>query len=169
MTSKTVQVHRIYIKAKPQAVWDAITRPEWIERYGYGGRFADELVAGKPFRILSSDDMKKAGVEMGFEVPDVAVDGEVVEMDPPRKLVMTWRMAMDPTASAEGFTRLTYELAEEDGGFVRLTLIHDLTGAPTLAEQVAGGDAPANQGGGGWPWVLSDLKSLLETGAPLAG
>jgi uncharacterized protein YndB with AHSA1/START domain len=167
MTSTTTQVHRVYIKAKPQAIWDAITKPEWTNRYGYGGGFEDELRTGKPYRILTTDEMKKSGAEMGFEVPDVAVDGEVVEVDPPRKLVLTWRMAMDPTAAAEGFTKLTYEIEEVDGGYAKLTVIHDLEGAPSVAAMTIG-DGPANQGGGGWPWILSDLKSLLETGEPLS-
>ena len=167
MTSTTVQVHRVYIKAKPQAIWDAITKTEWISRYGYGGSYDGELRAGRPYRILTTDEMKKAGVEMGFEVPDTAIDGEVVELNAPHKLVLTWRMFMDPTAQAEGFTRLTYEIEEVKGGYAKLTVIHDLEGAPSVAAMTAG-DGQAEQGGGGWPWVLSDLKSLLETGEPLA-
>ncbi|HEU5472342.1 MAG TPA: SRPBCC domain-containing protein [Actinophytocola sp.] len=167
-TATTTQVHRIYIRATPQAIWDAITKPEWMDRYGYGGHYESELRTGAPYRILTTDDMKKAGAEMGFEVPDVAVDGEVVELDAPRRLVLTWRMAMDPVAAAEGFTRLTYEIKEVAGGYAELTIVHELDGAPAHAAQVAGGQDAA-QGGGGWPWVLSDLKSLLETGKPLAG
>src|SRR4051812_30236456 len=111
-TAITTQVHRVYIKATPQAVWDAITRPEWTARYGYGSGFENEPRAGAPYRMLTTDDMKKAGAEMGFEVPDVAIDGEVVEVDAPRRLALTWRMAMDPASAAEGFTRLTYEIKE---------------------------------------------------------
>lgn len=101
--------------------------------------------------------------------PDVAVDGEVVESDPPRKLVVSWRLAMDPEASAEGFTRVTYEIEETQGGATKLTVIHDLDGAPKHALLVSGAmeDQDAG-GGGGWAWVLSDLKSLLETGKTLA-
>ena len=136
MTSTTTQVHRVYIKAKPQAIWDAITQPEWTRRYGYGGSFEEQRRPGKPYRILTTDEMKKSGAEMGFEVPDVAVDGEVVEVDPPRKLVLTWRMAMDPTASAEGFTTLTYEIDEVAGGYAKLTVIHD--GITTTVTSTAG-------------------------------
>jgi uncharacterized protein YndB with AHSA1/START domain len=98
--------------------------------------------------------------------PEVAVDGEVVESDPPRKLVQTWRMVMDDDMAAEGFTRLTYEIAEGQGGVTKLTVIHDLEGAPRLANLLAGG-MEAEGAGGGWSWVLSDIKSLLETGNPL--
>jgi len=166
----TTQVHQIYIKAKPEAIWDAITKPEWTERYGYGGRAEFDLRPGGAFRTLSSDEMKKAGAEMGSPVPDIAVDGEVVEANPPTKLVITWRLAMDPGMAAEGFSRLTYEITEADAGYSRLTIAHDLDGMPNLAVMVAGeGDAKPSEGGGGWPWVLSDLKSLLETGTDMAG
>ena len=165
-TSVTTQVYRVYIKATPQAIWDAITRPEWTQRYGYRGRGEFELRPGGSYTGYTSDAMKKAGAEQGFTVPDVGVDGEVIEADPPRKLVQTFRMLMDEGMSAEGFTRLTYEIEERPGGVTRLTLIHDLAGAPSLALLLSG--ALEDQGaGGGWSWVLSDLKSLLETGAPL--
>jgi hypothetical protein len=73
-------------------------------------------------------------------------------------------MLMDDGLKAEGFTRLTYELVETDG-VTRLTVTHDLTGAPKLAVLTSGeADDQPGAGGGGWPWVLSDLKSLLETG-----
>jgi len=68
--------------------------------------------------------------------------------------------------ASQGFTRLTYEIEEGQGGVTRLTMIHDLQGAPTLALLLSGG--MEDQGaGGGWSWVLSGLKTLLETGAPL--
>jgi uncharacterized protein YndB with AHSA1/START domain len=164
-TSVTTQVYRVYIRATPQAIWDAITRPEWTERYGYGGRTEYELRPGGQYRAFASEAMKKAGAEMGFPTPDVVVDGEVIEADPPRKLVQTWRMLMDPEAAAEGFTRLTYEIHEGRSGVTRLTIVHDLEGAPKLASLVAGeGGDEVESGGGGWSWVLSDLKTLLETG-----
>ncbi len=105
--------------------------------------------------------------QLGWPVPDTVVDGEVVEVDPPHRLVQTWRMAMDPQAAAEGFTRLTYEITEGGGpGVCRLTVTHEVAGAPSFAAMVEGAPgAEQQQGGGGWPWVLSDLKTLLETGS----
>ncbi|MGH7643564.1 MAG: SRPBCC family protein [Candidatus Dormibacteria bacterium] len=159
--SVTTQVHRIYIRATAQAVWDAITQPEWSDRYGYGGRVEYDLRPGGIYRAHSSAAMRAAGA------PDLAIDGEVVEADPPRRLVQTWRMVMDERMAAEGFTRLTYEIEERPGGMTRLTMIHELSGAPTLALLLSGG--MEDQGaGGGWSWVLSSLKSLLETGEGLA-
>jgi uncharacterized protein YndB with AHSA1/START domain len=109
--------------------------------------------------------MKRAAAGMGWTLPEVIVDGEVVEADPPRRLVQTWRMAMDPTAAAEGFSRLTYEIEGPGAdGVCRLTVVHELGGMPTLAAMTSGDNAFGEMGGGGWPWVLSDLKTLLETG-----
>jgi uncharacterized protein YndB with AHSA1/START domain len=158
----TTQVYRVYIKATPEAIWDAITKPEWTDRYGYGGIPEYDLRPGAPYRV-------RPGAEMAAYpgVPDIIIDGEIVEADPPRKLVQTWRMLMDPTMEAEGFTRLTHEIEPIEGGATKLTVIHELEGAPTLASMVAG-DAEAEGAGGGWAWVLSDLKSLLETGKRLA-
>lgn len=167
-TMVTTQVYRVHIKATPQAIWDAITKPEWTERYGYGGRGEYDLRPGGTYRGLTGEEMKKEGAARGFQVPDVAVDGEVIEADPPRKLVLTWRMLMDPELAAEGFTRLTYEIEEGQGGVTKLTVAHDLEGAPKLALLLAGG-REAEGAGGGWSWVLSDLKTLLETGKRLAG
>jgi uncharacterized protein YndB with AHSA1/START domain len=102
-------------------------------------------------------------------MPDVIVDGEVLESDPPRRLVHTWRLLMDPGTAAEPFTRLTYDIVEGDDGVCRLTLTHEVADAPKTAEMVSGAqETSLGQGGGGWPWVLSDLKTLLETGAGFA-
>jgi uncharacterized protein YndB with AHSA1/START domain len=167
-TSMTTQVYRVYIKATAQAIWDAITKPEWTDRYGYGGRGEYDLQPGGTYQGFTSEAMKQAGSANGRSVPDVAVEGEVVESDPPRKLVLTWRMLMDPELAAEGFTRLTYEIEEGISGATRLTVIHELEGAPKLAALVAG-ELEAEGAGGGWSWVLSDLKSLLETGTSFYG
>lgn len=156
--STTVQVHRVYIKAPIQEVWGAVTSPAWSNRYGYGGHLELQLTPNTPWQTAPNDDMRQMGVTGAM------VDGEVLEVDPPNRLVQTWRMAMDPGLAALGFTQLTYDL-HEDAGVTRLTVTHDLTAVPQLALMVGGQlDAGAAPGMGGWPWVLSDLKSLLETG-----
>jgi uncharacterized protein YndB with AHSA1/START domain len=167
-TAVTTQVYRVYIKATPQRIWDAITDPEWTDRYGYGGRavWDPELKAGATYRGMASEAMKAGGAATGMPVPDVAVDGEVVEVDPPHKLVQTWRMLMDEDMASEGFTRLTYEIAEGKGGVTKLTVTHELEGAPKLAVLLSGGLEEFGAGGG-WNWVLSDLKTLLETGSAM--
>ena len=80
-------------------------------------------------------------------------------MDAPRRLVQTWRFLYDPELAAEGFTRVTWEIEEGEGHVSKLTATHELDGAPKTAEHVAGG----------WSFVLSGLKTLLETGKPLSG
>lgn len=160
-TTPATQVYRVYIRATPEQIWDAIIKPEWSALYGYRCASDYELRAGGAFRAYANDGMKAMGS------PDVAVDGEVIEADPPRKLVQTWRLAMAPEGVEEGFTHLTYEIKPGDGGVTTLTVTHDLTGAPNTAALVAG--EYGESAGGGWNYVLSDLKTLLETGKALAG
>jgi uncharacterized protein YndB with AHSA1/START domain len=160
-TSVTTQVYRVFIKATPQAIWDAITKPEWTQRWGYGLREAYELHPGGKYRGYATEQMR------AMKMPEVVTDGEVIEADPPRKLVVTWRMAMDPRLAQEGFTRLTYEIVEGRDGVSRLSVIHDLTGTPGHAAMVAG-DKQGPGEGGGWLWILSDLKSVLESGTPMS-
>ncbi|MGP4102879.1 ArsR/SmtB family transcription factor [Nonomuraea sp. KM90] len=159
-TAQTVQVYQVYIKATPQAIWDAITKPEWTRKYGYGGAVEYDLRPGGTYRGLANEGMIAQGA------PEVAVDGEVVEADPPHKLVQTWRVLMDPAMAAEGFTRLTYEIAAGPGGVTKLTVTHDLSGAPLTAALLAG-EMESQGAGGGWNWMLSGLKTLLETGEAL--
>jgi uncharacterized protein YndB with AHSA1/START domain len=158
----TTQVYRVYIRTTPEAVWDAITKPEWTERYGYAARSDYDL------RVGGRAEARPGAAMAEFPgVPDVIIDGEFLEVDPPRRLVQTWRMLMDPAMKAEGFTRLTHEIEPLDGGVTKLTVIHELEGAPALAAMVAG-EHEADGAGGGWAWVLSDLKSVLESGSPMA-
>lgn len=154
-TSRIIQVYQVYIKATQQAVWDAITKPEWNRRYGYGAPSEYELRPGGAFRTLASDAMKAYGA------PDTIIDGEVLEVDPPRKLVQTWRMLFDPQLKEEGFTKVTWEISEPHQGVTKLTVTHELDGAPKTAAQVSG---QIPEAGGGWNMILSDLKTLLETG-----
>ena len=161
-TGMATQVYRVYIRATPEAIWEAITKPEWSRRYGYGGSVEFDLRPGGAYRTHASEEFLAHGS------PEIVVDGEVIESHPPRRLVQTWRMLMDPDMAAEGFTRLTYEIDPADGDVTRLTVTHDLSGAPKLASLLAG-EHEAEGAGGGWSWVLSSLKTLLETGEPLEG
>lgn len=158
MSQTDTQVYRVWIKATTEAIWDAITKSEFTERFGYGGRVDYDLRPGGVFRAYGTEEMRAMGA------PEVVVEGEVIEADPPRKLVQTWRMLFDPTMAAEPMTRLTYEIDPGDHGVTRLTLTHEVAGAPMHAAQVSGSIPEA---GGGWSYVLSGLKTLLETGKPL--
>ncbi|GAA4255361.1 SRPBCC domain-containing protein [Dactylosporangium darangshiense] len=135
-----------------------VTSAEWNGRYGYRGTTEMELHPGGAVRGRSNPDMIAAGA------PEIGVDGEVVEVDPPHRLVQTFRMLMDPNTAAEGFTRLTYELKEGKDGVTSLTVTHELADAPNLGRLMSG-EFEDMGAGGGWAWVLSDLKSLLETGS----
>ena len=157
--SESTQIYRIYIKATPEAIWQAITDPQWNGRYGYGAPSEYELKPKGKYRVVASDAMKQYGS------PEVIVDGEVIESDPPRKLVQTWRALWEPEMVAEGFTRLTWEIEPGRGGVTTLTLTHELDGAPRTAAQASGSIKDA---GGGWSFILSDLKTLLETGKSFA-
>ncbi len=161
-TATTTQLYRVWIKATPEAIWDAITSPEWTQKYGYGGLPEYDLEPGRPYIVRPSEPMASMP-----GVPDVIIDGEILESDPPRRLSLTWRMLMDPAMQAEGFTTVTYEIEPTESAGTRLTIVHELEGAPSLAAMVAG-THEAEGAGGGWAWVLSDLKSLLETGKRLA-
>ena len=157
--AKVVQIYKIVIKASAQAIWDAITKPEWTERYAYGGRASYELKAGGKYHHGASPEMKS------FGLPDVIIVGEVLESNPPRKLVQTWHPLFTPEMIAEPPSRLTYEIFESPSGVCTVVMTHDVTETPLVAGMVKGNNDPVESGGGGWPWVLSDLKSLLETGS----
>ena len=155
----TTQVYEVYIRASQQAIWDAITSPEWTVKYGYRGAIEYELRPGGAYKAHSSADMQ------AFGMPDVVIDGTVEHADPPHKLVHTYRFLFSEEMKAEGFTRVTWEIEKVSANFSRLTVVHELEGAPIMAQMVA--NKFSEMGGGGWAWILSDLKSLLETGSSM--
>jgi uncharacterized protein YndB with AHSA1/START domain len=159
-TIAPVHVHEIYIKAPAQAIWDAITNSDWTERYGYGGRVDYDLRPGGAYQAHASADMAQYGA------PDVIITGEVLVSEPPHKLVQTWHPVWDPDAAREAHTRLTFEITpDQPGGTSKLTVTHEVAGAPNAAAMVSG---QVEGAGGGWSFVLSDLKTMLETGRSLA-
>jgi uncharacterized protein YndB with AHSA1/START domain len=169
-TTVTTQVHRIYIRASAEAIWEAITKPEWTNRYGYTGYADYDLRPGGLYVVRPNEEFKASAEQYGFPCPDIVVDGEVLEVDPPHRLVTTWRMNMDAEIAAEGYTKLTHEINVIDDAYCSYTITHEVEGHPKVAALVSGAlEAGGDGGGGGHPWVLSDLKSLLETGTTLAG
>ena len=154
----TVRTYQIFIRATPQEIWAALTRPGWSQLYGYRAPAQYEMRPGGAYRAFASVTMRMRGIS------GVIFDGEVIEADPPWRLVQTWHVLLDAGTRAEPDTRLSWEIAEGSSGVNMLTLTHDLAGAPETAALAEGRHAIA---GGGWAWVLSDLKTLLETGRPL--
>ncbi len=140
---QTTQVYQVFIKATPEAIWEAITNPEFTEKYFYASRI--EFAEGR------RRSFGPAGEVWGDEA--------ILEEDPPRRLVHGWRALYDPELAAEETSRVTWEIEQQDGGVSLLTVVHDqLEGAPKTAASVSGG----------WMFVLSGLKTLLETGEPLS-
>ena len=154
--NSSTHIHQIYIKADPGVIWDHITSPEFSGKYGYQGISHYELKPGGKFRCMSSEKMRSYGL------PELMIDGEVIEAKPPFKLVQSYRWLFNDAHKAEGFTRLSFEIEQTPGGFCRLTVTHDTTGAPMMHRATQANFSL--DGGGGWDWILSDLKSLLETG-----
>ena len=155
----TTHVTTVFIGATPEAIWDAIVQPEWTSRYGYRCPVQYDLRTGGAFQVTASPEMAQMGS------PEVIIEGEVLEVDAPRSLVQTWHALFDASTAAEPEGTLSYRIDEENG-ISRLTLTHELEGAP-VTESLISGSMPRT--GGGWPWMLSDMKTLLETGSALAG
>ena len=134
------KVYEIYIKTSPERLWKAITDPELRSKYNFGVRIRSDWTRGSSY--VSSHP---AG-------PGPLVEGENLEVDPPRRLVQTMRALWDKDVKKEGTSRVTWEI-EPVGDSCRLTVTHD-----QLRE------GANDQLYGGWPMILSGLKTLLETG-----
>ena len=144
MTAQATQVYQVFIKATPEAIWEAITKPEFTVRYFHGAR------------IEVTEDRYSSHGPNGETWGDAAT----LEWDPPRRLVHGWRSLYDAELAEEPESRVTWEIEPQDGGYCLLTVTHDqLDGSPKTAESVSGT---------GWMMVLSGLKTLVETGTPLA-
>jgi uncharacterized protein YndB with AHSA1/START domain len=137
-------VYVTYIRTTPEKLWRALIDPEFTSKYWCETRQESEWKPGASWRIMIPDGR-------------VADSGEILEIDPPRKLVLTWRNQFKPELHAEGFSHLTYEL-EKVGESVKLTVIHQMDKPDSKLIQAVSG---------GWPAILASLKSLLETGEPL--
>ena len=134
-------VYVTFIRTTPERLWSALTTPEFTKQYWFGMHCESEWKAGSSWRLMFQDGR-------------VADAGEIVEAEPPKRLVIKWRNEFRPEIKAEGYSRCTFEL-EPTGQAVKLTITHDMERPGTkFIEAVSGG----------WPRILSNLKSLLETG-----
>lgn len=138
LESTMERVFEIYIRTTPERLWDAITNPDVRRRYNFGAGVESDWTPGSSFTMGTPDMLLGEGVN--------------VEVDPPRRLVQRTTMLFDEAAAAEGVTRITWDIEQVEDS-CRLTVTHDemREGAP---EQLYGG----------WPMVLSGLKTWLETG-----
>jgi len=134
------KVYEIYIKTTPERLWQAITDPEIRARYNFGARQTSDWTPGSRY-------------EMGApNAPGALGEGENLEVDPPRRLVQTMRALWSEEVKSEGFSRITWQI-EPFGDSCRLTLTHDQLREGANEELY-----------GGWPMILSGLKTWLETG-----
>ena len=138
-------ISHIIIKAPQERVWAAITTPEFTARYYYGSRLETDLTVGSPFT---------------YHMPTGApiIEGEVVLSDPPNRLVHTYH-SLWPPMNEDAPTKVTWELEALPGGVTKVTVIHEDFQGETATYQ--------GLQSGGWTWILSSMKTLLETGEPL--
>ena len=134
-------IYVIFIRTTPERLWTALTSPEWTRQYWFGMNQESSWQPGAPWRLVFPDGR-------------VADTGEILEIDPPRRLVLKWRNEFRPELKAEGYSRCSIEL-EPVSGAVKLSITHSMEkqGAELITAV-----------SGGWPRILSNLKSLLETG-----
>ncbi len=148
-TALATQVYQVFIRATPEAIWEAIVKPEFTTKYFHGAAVQTTGEAGTPLRMYAPDGVTLWGDEL------------IQESDPPRRLVVGWRSLYDEELAAEERSRVTWEIEPREDGVCLVTVVHDqLERSPKTASSVSGE---------GWMHVLSGLKTLLETGKPMHG
>jgi uncharacterized protein YndB with AHSA1/START domain len=137
------KVFEIYIRTTPERLWHAITDSEVRSRYQFGARVESDWTSGSAYRVQHG------------AAPGVLIEGENLEVDPPHRLVQTYHAVWDDDIAAEGTSRVTWEI-EAVGDSCRLTVTHDQLGETADPHLY-----------GGWPMILSGVKTWLETGQEL--
>src|SRR5580704_7681639 len=139
--AKSTFVYVTYIRTTPEKLWSALIDPEFQKQYWFGMHCESQWKAGSPWKLVS-------------ESGEIFDAGEIVAAEPPWRLVIRW-VNQKPELKAEGASLCTMEL-EPSAGAVKLSITHSIEREPSkLIEAVSGG----------WPKVISNLKSLLETGS----
>lgn len=141
------KVYEIYIKTTPERLWQAITDPEMRSKYTFGVRVESDFKPGSEYKGIASWNTVGEGM--------VITQGENLEVDPPRKLVQSFNAMWSDTVKSEGTSRVTWEIEQVEDS-CRLTITHDQLNENANSELY-----------GGWPMILSGLKTLLETGETL--
>jgi uncharacterized protein YndB with AHSA1/START domain len=132
------------IRTTPQKLWDALRKPEFTRQYFFGVTQESDWKVGSSWKMIGENG-------------NVTDAGEVLEIDPPRRLVLKWRNEFIPEMTAEGYSRCTFDIARQND-VVELKVTHEMD--RDNARTIAGVS-------NGWPKILSGLKTLLETGVPL--
>jgi len=141
LEDKTMEkVFEIYIKTTPERLWEAITNPELRSKYTFGVAVRSDWTPGSRYEGRSP------------KAPTSIFEGENLEVDPPRRLVQSFKAMWSDEVKSEGTSRVTWEIEQVEDS-CRLTVTHDQLREGANAELY-----------GGWPMVLSGLKTLLETG-----
>jgi uncharacterized protein YndB with AHSA1/START domain len=140
--AKSRFVYVTYIRTTPEALWNALTTPEFMKTYWFGVVIETDWQAGSPWTMKYPDGR-------------ITDRGEVVAAERPKRIVLKWRHELNPDLKAEGFATCTIDL-EPQGEAVKLTINHT---SERPESRLIGAVS------GGWPRILSNLKSLLETGA----
>jgi uncharacterized protein YndB with AHSA1/START domain len=140
--ARSTFVYVTYIRTTPERLWAALTDPAFMKQYWFGNYGESEWTAGSPWSLRSDDGR-------------VLDNGTIVEAERPKRLVIRWQNRFKPELEAEGESRCTMEL-EPSGPAVKLSITHSIERDPSkFVEAVSGG----------WPKIISNLKSLLETGS----
>ncbi len=140
--ARSTFVYVTYIRTTPEKLWSALTDQEFMKQYWFGMHCESRWTAGSPWKMVRIDG-------------SVCDAGEIVESKPPRRLVIRWQHQDRPELKAEGESICTMEL-EPSGAAVKLSITHSIEREPSkFIEAVSGG----------WPKIISNLKSLLETGS----
>ncbi len=139
-------VYVTYIRTTPEKLWSALTESDFMSRWWLGMRFETDWKPGSPWKL---------------EFPDgrLADGGVVVECDRPKRIVLRWRNHWSPELNAEGDAQCVFEVEPAADGAVKLSITHTMDRPESKLIQAVSG---------GWPRLLSNLKSLLETGDPIA-
>jgi uncharacterized protein YndB with AHSA1/START domain len=134
-------VYVIYIRTTPARLWESLTDPQFIRQYWFGTTVESAWTTGAAWKMVRADG-------------SLTDSGEILEIDPPKRMVIRWRNEWSPELKEEGASRCTIELEPVDSS-VKLTITHEIERPDSkLITAVSGG----------WPRILSNLKSLLETG-----
>ena len=142
-TAKSSFVYVTYIRTTPEKLWSALTTPDFVQQYWLGVRVDAEWRTGGSWKLVFPDGR-------------IADTGDIVEFEPGKRLAIRWRNEFRPELKAEGWSRCTMEIEPAAGESVKLTVTHSIErDGSKFIEAVSGG----------WPQILSNLKSLLETGA----